>query len=89
MKLKNGWMLTDLAGEYVAVPTEESAENFRGVVRLNETGKDVFQGLLDGLTEEQIVEKLLEQYDGVDRQGAEQAVKSVVERLKKEGLLTE
>ena len=89
MKLKNGWMLTDLAGEYVAVPTEESAENFRGVVRLNETGKDVFQGLLDGLTEEQIVEKLLEQYDGVDQQGAEQAVKSVVDRLKKEGLLTE
>ncbi|MBO4854743.1 MAG: PqqD family protein [Oscillospiraceae bacterium] len=89
MKLKAGWMLTELSDEYIAVPTGESAEGFRGIVRLNETGKDVFQGLLDGLTEAQIAEKLLERYDGIDRQGAEMAVKRVVDLLKKEGLLTE
>ena len=89
MKLKSGWKLTELSGEYVAVPTKESAESFCGIVRLNETGKDIWQGLESGLSEHQIAEKLMELYDGVDMQGAQNAVRKIIDKLKSEGLLTE
>ena len=89
MRLKEGWMLTEIAGEYVAVPTSESAQDFRGIVRLNETCKDIWEGLQKGWTETEIARYLVETYDGVDMEQAEQAVCSVVEKLKGEGLLVE
>lgn len=88
MKLKEGWMLTDMGGEYVAVPTRESAEHFSGIVRLNETGKDIWEGLSEGLTEEGIVEKLTGLYD-VEKDRARAAVARVLEMLKQEGLVEE
>ncbi len=89
MKLKAGWTLTDFNGEYIAVPTGESAENFRGIVRLNETGKDVWQGIAEGLNEDEIVKKILKMYKGVDYDRALKAVRNVVDKLKKEKLLEE
>lgn len=89
MKLKEGWTLTELAGEYVAVPTGESAKDFRGIVRLNETGRDIWRGIEEGLDEEAIAERLLDLYDGVDREGALQAVERVFKKLSEKGLLTE
>jgi hypothetical protein len=38
--------LAELAGEYVAVPLNEGS--FRGVVKLNESGAEVFRGLTEG-----------------------------------------
>ena len=89
MKLKEGWVLTEMDGDYIVVPTKASAESFSGIVRLNETGKDIWQGLEEGLEEDALVEKLLGLYDGVDRDRARQAVRNVVAKLKQEGLLTE
>lgn len=89
MKLKEGWTLTELGGEYVAVPDGESPESFHGIVRLNESGKDIWQGLAEGQSEIEIAEKLLELYDNIDRDRAQKAVKRVVDKLKQEGLLEE
>ena len=89
MKLKEGWTLTELAGEYVAVPTGESAKTFSGIVRLNETGRDIWQGLADGLDEDGIAYRLTELYDGIDHDTAKSAVQKVFAKLMKEGLLEE
>lgn len=89
MKLKEGWTLTELAGEYVAVPTGESAKTFSGIVRLNETGRDIWQGLADGLDEDGIAHRLTELYDGIDHDTAKSDVKKVFAKLMKEGLLEE
>ena len=58
-------------------------------MRLNETGRDIWQGLADGLSETEIADKLIELYNGVDKEKAQKAVKSVVDKLKEEGLLEE
>ena len=89
MKLKAGWMLTEFSGEYIAVPTGEMTENFHGVVRLNVTGKDIWQGLSDGLNESEIADKLMELYSDLDRETAQKAVRGVVDKLKDGGLLEE
>lgn len=89
MKLKAGWTLIEMGDEYVAVPTGESAESFRGIVRLNVTCKDIWNGLTEGLSEMEIARKLLELYDEIDLEGAQQAVRGVVAKLTEEGLLVE
>ncbi len=86
MKLKEGWVLTEMDGEYVAVPTKESAEKFSGVVRLNETAKDIWQGLAEGLDEARLAEKLVSLYEVTPEQ-AKQAVQNVIAALTAEGLL--
>ena len=66
MKLKEGWVITELGGEYVAVPTQESGGDFYGVVRLNETGKDIWQAISEGLSEKEIADRRVELYEGID-----------------------
>lgn len=88
MKLKNGWILTEMDGEYVVVPTGESAESFNGIVRLNETGKDIWQWLTEGLDEDAIAEKIVLNYEDVDITKAKESVKTVIDKLKNEGILS-
>ena len=87
MKFKDGWVLTKQSDEYAAVPTRESAESFSGIVRLNETGKDIWEGISDGLTVDEIAAKLVDLYDGVDLAKAEEEVNKVVQSLIDEGIL--
>ena len=49
MKLIKTIVLTEVAGDYIAVPVGEATNRFNGVVRLNKTGRDIVQGLIDGL----------------------------------------
>lgn len=87
MKISDGWTITELAGEYVAVPVGEKASDFKGIVRLNETGLDIWNGLSEGLSCEEISQRLLDEYEGLAPEKAKETVQSVVEKLNKEGLL--
>lgn len=89
MKLKDGWVLTTVAGEYVAVPVGASAGEFRGVVRLNETGRDIWNGVAEGLDETAIAERILRDYTGLTPERALEDVRKIVAVLQAEGLLTE
>jgi len=89
MKLKTGFALTEIADEYVAVPIDCDGGIFRGIVRLNETGADIWRGIAEGLDETQIADRLVEQYNGIDNKRAMDAVKAVADKLRTEGLLEE
>ena len=41
MKIKKGFVLRDVAGRSVVVATGAAAKRFRGMVMLNETGKEI------------------------------------------------
>ena len=77
MRLKNSFVLTELAGEYVAVSMDSSA-GFHGVVKLNKSGAAVFQALCEGLDEEQCIDRLMEKFSGLDRKTAATAVELVL-----------
>ena len=85
MKLKSTFTIADLAGEYVAVPLDDT--NFHGIVKLNESGAEVFRGLMEGQKEEQLAQRLMEKYPGLDAETAGKAVATVLEGLKERGLL--
>ena len=88
MKLIEGLVVMETAGETVAVPTGAAAERLHGVIRLNETGKVIFETLAEGLDADAAAKRLAEQYD-VDEETARRDVAAIVESLRKAGLIEE
>lgn len=86
MKIVDGMILSQMGEDWVAVPTGDASEKLHGIVRINETGKVVWEGLSEGLAEEEIVSRLTERYD-VDDATALASVQSVVATLSDAGLL--
>lgn len=77
----------EMAGEYVAVPCQTEDNSFRGVVRLNETGKTIWDGLLAEKTEEEIAGQMVKEYRNLSLERALSDVKKVIHVLQSEGLL--
>ena len=89
MKIKDGFVLTEIGESCVAVATGAAAESFHGVVRLNDTAAFIWRGLSDGLSEEEIAARMLAEYEGIDLEKTKKAVRSIVERLESDGFLEE
>lgn len=81
MKIKNGYMLREVAGEAVVVPSGKVSHNFQGIISLNETGALLWKQLEQGCEKKDLVQALLDEYE-VD---AETAEKDVNEFLKLAG----
>ena len=86
MKIKEGFMLREVAGSYVVVPVGQASIDFNGMMNLNETGAFLFQKLLEGCTEDELVEAMTAEYE-VDEALARSDIKIFVERISEEGLL--
>lgn len=86
MRLKDGFLLRKVAGEYVVVPTGDSMVDFKAMISLNETGAFLWEQLTSDKTEQQLVETLLGEYD-VDSKVAELDVAEFVELLREKNLL--
>ena len=59
MKIKSGFVLEKVGGDYLAVAVGELADYFNGMVRLNETGAFLWNLLCEGeFSREELSEKL-------------------------------
>lgn len=87
MKIRDGFVLTEVADDYVAVPTGDAADCFCGIVRLNDSGAAIFSALQKGLDQSQIAQKLVEKYQGLDSEKALASVNAVVNKLREAGIL--
>ena len=88
MKVKKGIVLTSLGNHFVAVPTKGN-EDLKNVIRLNETGAMIWRGLEEGLSQDQIAEKIVKEYTKVDKERALQGVHKVIKKLEEAGFLEE
>ena len=86
MKVIDGMVLTEVGGEFVAVPTGGASSVLHGIVRLNKTAKFVWDGLVEGLSEDELVSRMLDAYD-VDEATAAEAVVKVIDQLRAAHLL--
>jgi len=87
MKPKEGIIAQELGDEFLLVPIGEAAKDFHGLVRLNETGYFIWKALSEGLNEEQIASRIVEEYDGVDLEHAKKSVHTLIESLQDAKLL--
>lgn len=63
MKIKNGFLLRQVADNHVVVPVGSQAVDFRCVITLNEVGAFLWKLLEQDCTTDDLVEALLGEYD--------------------------
>lgn len=86
MKVKDGFVLREVAGQAVVIATGEASKDFHGMVKLNGTGSVIWKGLSEGKTEDQIADELVAEYE-VTREQALADVHAFVQKMADEGFL--
>lgn len=81
LKPKNGFILRKLGAEYMMVALGEASKNFNGMIRMNETGAFYWKELEKGTTEEDLVAKTLERFQGLDQETARHDVKEFLNAI--------
>ena len=87
MKIKNGFIVKELAGQYVVVALGQASKIFNGIIKLNDSAKFIWDKLAVGAEKEDVVNALLEEYEGVDRETAERDFDNFVNKLKGANIL--
>ena len=80
MKLKDGFVLREVAGECVVVAVDADL-NMDGMITLNSTAKTLWTALQNDVEENDLVNLLVREYD-VSEDLASQATKSFIAQLK-------
>ncbi len=88
MKIKEGFILKDVAGSKVVLPIGERQAEIKGIITFNEVGAEVFN-MLDGTNSvEEIVRKIAKDYEApCDTVQAD--VNNLIEKMKAHGLIEE
>jgi hypothetical protein len=87
MKLKNGFILREVAGQIVVLPSGDDLD-LNMMITLNEVGKFIWLLLENETDEASIVTAILREYD-VDRTTAESAVAGFIRKLNEYGFLAD
>lgn len=85
MKLKQGFVMREIAGETIVVPSGEEL-NLNMMITLNETGKFIWNCLEAGADMDEVAQKLSEEYD-VDKEKARQDAEVFLNKLRENGFL--
>jgi hypothetical protein len=89
MKLKSGFVLEKVGGSYLAVAVGERAEDFRVLIKLNESGAFLWENIAAcDITEGELTDKLVERYK-IDRTLAARDVARFVKTISYNELLDE
>lgn len=88
MKIKKGYLVHEVAGNYVVIKIGQEAMNFNGLITLSESAKMLWDLLNreNGAVIEELVNKLLEEYD-VDEKTVQNDVIEFIECLKNNNII--
>lgn len=88
MKVKDGYILKDVAGAKIVIATGAQRMDFNGVMTFNSVGADVFN-MLDGTNSvDDIVKKITEDYN-VPAERVKTDVENLIKKMKEHNLLDE
>ncbi len=86
IKIKEGFMLREVAGSYAVVPVGKASLQFKGMITLNETGAFLWKNLAEGIEKEELLKKMLAEYDVLESE-ASKHIDQFIEKLEKSGIL--
>ena len=86
MKIKDGYILRDVAGSHIVVPLGSAELDLGGMMTLNEVGAFVWRALEQETTEAAVVQALLAEYD-IDKETATQDVHRYIQKLIEKGVV--
>jgi hypothetical protein len=85
MKLKDGFMLREIAGTWIVVPIGQRVVEFNGLMTLSESGALLWKRLEKGSDEEELIETILAEYE-IDRDTAKGDVVEFIDLISEKGL---
>ena len=88
MKIKSGFVAREVAGQSIVVALGEASKTFNGMIKLNGTGRLIWDMLADGKTKDEIVDRFVAEYD-VERSVADKDVTVFIETLQGADILEE
>lgn len=88
MKIDKNFVLREIAGEYIIIPTGRTALEFNGLITVNEVGMELWKMLQEDVTFDNLLNGILEEYD-VDENVAREDIQEFLDRLVQGGILTE
>ncbi len=67
MKLKYKFVVQEVSDGFVAVAVGADASKFNGIIRMNKTSAFVFEQLMEEVTEDEIIAKMMDKYDAEEK----------------------
>ena len=86
MKVQKEFVLREIAGDYVIIPTGKTVLTFNGLITVNEVGADLWKMLQSDVTFEELLRGILEEYE-VDEETAREDIREFLEKLQQGGIL--
>jgi len=86
MKIKDGFMLREIAGSWVVIPLGQRVVDFNGIISLNESSVLLWNKLEKGATIDELVQAIIFEYD-IDEKTARADAEEFVNQIKEKGLL--
>ncbi len=86
MKIKNGFVLRQVCGEYMVMAVGRQTLDFKGLIKLNESGAFLWEQLKEEHTEEELLAALTAEY-AVDEATAKADIAAFVTSLREAELL--
>lgn len=86
MKLKDGFMLREIAGTWVVVPIGKRVVEFNGLMTLSESGALLWKLLEAGAERDKLISALLSEYE-VDKNTAEADIDEFLSEIIDKGLI--
>lgn len=87
MKIKDGFLLREVAGNTIVVPVGDDAVAFNGVITINETGKFIWELLDKGIEKEELLEKFMKEYS-IPEEEAKEDIRVFIQKLLDNGIMT-
>ena len=87
MRINKEFVLREIAGEYIIIPTGSTVLEFNGLITVNEVGVTIWKMLQEEVTLEQLVQGVLAEYD-VEEKVAREDIEEFLGTLVEGGILT-
>ena len=88
MKLKEGFILKNIVGEWIIMPKGNNIKNFEGAIVVNEIAAFIWKQLEKSLSREDLLQAVLDEYD-VDEQTASVDLDNLIDKLNSLEILTQ
>ena len=86
MKIKNGFVLRNICDEYLVVAVGRQTLDFKGLIKLNESGAFLWEQLKNDRTEDELLAALTAEY-AVDEATAKADIAAFLSSLKEADLM--
>ena len=88
MRIGKDFVLREIAGDYIIIPTGSTVLEFNGLVTVNEVGVTLWNMLQEEVTFEDLVQGILAEYD-VEEEVAREDIQEFLDTLIQGGILAE